>query len=478
MRYRTKIYFSFLAVSTLSVFGGLGFLYFKSSESLRSSLNAKVIAVAATAAALINVDDVKDLSISLDSNSPAFQKLQKQLLIARDNNRRGDLFVKYIYLLKPEKPEARDIIFLIEAQNAVNPGQKDEQQDQSQIGEHLNEFYSPKHFITDKFGVWMSGFAPIVDEKGDYVATLGVDISATSVNKSLHKIIGYAMAGLAMSLILAYALAYYLAHKMTDALDEVSLCLDQVATGDYNTTISIESDDEFGTLAKSMNHMIRGLKERKALKSSFSRYVSTYVMDQILNDQTLMNLSGERKKITVLFSDIRQFTQISENMTPESVVALLNEYFDVMLKVIFKHQGTVDKFMGDGIMAEFGAPLSDNEQEVHAVRCGLEMLEELKKLNDHFLSQDRPTFNIGIGIHTGYAIMGNIGTETRMEYTAIGDCVNVASRLEQATKTYNFPLLISEDTYNALNNQFPGQFIGSIPLPGRSREINVYAITV
>jgi len=199
-------------------------------------------------------------------------------------------------------------------------------------------------------------------------------------------------------------------------------------------------------------------------------------MDQLLSENPNLNLLGERKKITVLFSDIRHFTQISEKMSPESVVTLLNDYFDTMLKVVFKHYGTIDKFIGDGLMVEFGAPLPDFEQEIHACRCAIEMQKELKKLNERFEKENRPTLQIGIGVHTGYAIVGNIGTETRMEYTAIGDCVNVASRLEQATKTYKASIIVSEDTFESLGNEFQGKSLGTVTLPGREKEINIFSL--
>jgi adenylate cyclase len=477
LRFRTKIYLSILAVSVLSLLGGVYFLFNKSADALKFELRTKVVSVAATAAALIDPKDVVALSQDLTISNPAFVRLQKELIEARDNNRRPDFFVKYIYIMKPEDNVSSRMIFLVEAQNAVLPGQYDDQESQSQIYYHLNEFYSPNKLIKDKWGVWMSGFSPIVDDEGNYIATLGVDISAQSVKATLNQIINFAIIATFFSALAALLVAYYLAHRMTDALNYISENLDQVAEGNLDICVKIDSNDEFGKLSATINHMIHGLKERDTLKSSFSKYVSQYVMDEILSEKKQVNLQGERKKITVLFSDIRHFTQISENMSPENVVSLLNEYFEVMLKVIFKHQGTIDKFMGDGIMVEFGAPLTDNEQEIHAVRCGLEMLEALKKLNEKFLKEDRPTLSIGIGIHSGYAIMGNIGSETRMEYTAIGDCVNVASRLEQATKVYNHPILVSEDVFNALSNNLHGKLIGSISLPGRSKEITVYAIT-
>lgn len=476
MKYRTKIYLSFIIVTTLSVLLGVSFLYTKASETLKFELRTKVVSVAATAAALIDPKDVKIVSETLDPNTQAFATLQKQLIYARDNNRRPDLFVKYVYLLRPESSGSKQIIFLIEAQNAVTPGEKDDQQSQSKIFNHLQEFYSPNRFIRDKYGIWMSGFAPIVDEDGNYIATVGVDISAKSVDQTLNQMLVDSFIALCIAILIAYSIAYYIAHKLTDALDMINFAIDQVATGDYQVTLDIEQGDEFGKLGTAINGMVKGLKERQTLKSSFSRYVSGYVMDQLLSETPNLNLLGERKKITVLFSDIRHFTQISEKMSPESVVALLNEYFDAMLKVVFKHYGTIDKFIGDGLMVEFGAPLPDFEQESHACRCAIEMQRELQVLNERFIKEGRPVLQIGIGIHTGYAIVGNIGTETRMEYTAIGDCVNVASRLEQATKTYGTSIILSEDTFEALGPDFSGKSIGTVTLPGREKEINIFSL--
>lgn len=190
--------------------------------------------------------------------------------------------------------------------------------------------------------------------------------------------------------------------------------------------------------------MTKGLQERERLKLNFSRYVSDHVLEKILSSSVPTKLEGERRKITVLFSDIRQFTQLSENLSPEQIVSLLNEYFKVMLDIIFAHKGTLDKFIGDGLMVEFGAPLQDDFQEKNAVT----------------------------------AAVGNIGSEKRMEYTAIGDTVNIAARLEQMTKSTGKYILISEDTYQAIKDEFDAKNLGSTALIGRQEPITVYAIEV
>lgn len=483
MKYRTKITASFLLIAAISSALGITILYQKTSEILTFELRTKVVSVAATASALINPELVQRVATSLDKNSADFQLLQNSLLSARDNNRRSDLFVKYLYILKPSPTNPQQVIFVAEAQNTVLPGDLDTQQSQSKIQEHLDEFYSPKHFIHDKWGIWMSGFAPIVDAKGNYVATIGVDISAASVISTLNQMLWQGFNAFAASLALAYFLSRMLSQRVTRALNRLCTAVKEIGHGKFHQQTLVEektflNQDEFAHLAKAIQEMTVGLEEREKLKVSFSRYVSKAIMDQILSKETSFNLKGERRKITVLFSDIRHFTKIAEQIPPEEVVLLLNEYFDTMLGVIFRNKGTLDKFIGDGIMVEFGAPLNDSQQELHAVKAALEMQSELKKLCKKWEKEGKPLFTMGIGIHTGYAIVGNIGSEKRMEYTAIGDTVNVAARLEQATKQFKEPILISQETHAGLADQYPTKLLGTLALPGRVQETTVYALHI
>lgn len=238
----------------------------------------------------------------------------------------------------------------------------------------------------------------------------------------------------------------------------------------------MKTHDEFEELGNEINKMATGLQERERLKLNFARYVSQQVMEQILKKESFAKLEGERRKITVLFSDIRQFTQIAERLPPEQVVSLLNEYFELMLDVIFRYQGTLDKFLGDGIMVEFGAPLDDPEQEKHAVQAAIGMQKELQKLLEKWKKEGKPQIAVGIGIHTGLAVVGNIGSEKRIEYTAIGDTVNIASCLEQATKLLKKQILISETTYNAIKDQVKATSLGPMIFPGRKEAISIYSV--
>jgi adenylate cyclase len=222
--------------------------------------------------------------------------------------------------------------------------------------------------------------------------------------------------------------------------------------------------------------MAIGLGERERVKTAFARYVSQQVLDSVLKSGSAgAVLTGDRRRISVLFADIRGFSTLSEDLPPEKVVQVLNEYFERMVDVVFRNQGTLDKFIGDGMMVIFGAPEDDPYQEEHALRTALEMQRELRLLAGKWESEGL-RIRAGIGIHSGPAVVGNIGSTRRMEYTAIGDTVNLASRLESATKELGVPILLSEYTYHAVRGSFQMRQMGPIKVKGRHEAVLTYAL--
>ncbi len=176
--------------------------------------------------------------------------------------------------------------------------------------------------------------------------------------------------------------------------------------------------------------LVDDISETEILRDTFSRFLSQHVMEQILSDADLRSLRSARRDVTVLFADIRDFTAFAEQHPPEQVVDVLNAYFDVMVHVLFEYQGTLDKFLGDGVLALFGTPLVQPDHPQRAVQAALDMQRATTSLNATRQRRGQPTLHIGIGINSGEAIVGNIGSEKRMEYTVIGDMVNVAHRLQ------------------------------------------------
>ena len=215
--------------------------------------------------------------------------------------------------------------------------------------------------------------------------------------------------------------------------------------------------------------------ERK-MKRLFGQYVSKDVYEQLVDNPDLARLGGQRREMTVLFSDIRGFTTVSEKGQPEEIVATLNEYFTRMVEIVFEHKGTLDKFVGDMVMALFGAPLDDPRHAEHAVDAALKMISELNALNRKWTSEGRPPLDIGIGISTGSMIAGNIGSEAIMSYTVIGDAVNLGARLESLNKEYGTRIIISEATRDALPGRYVLRPLGDVVVKGKTRPVAIFEV--
>lgn len=221
---------------------------------------------------------------------------------------------------------------------------------------------------------------------------------------------------------------------------------------------------------------VREERLKKLAARSLGRYVSVDVAREILESGDEIELGGTRRRITVLFSDIRGFTTLSEQSSPEAVVEILNRLFSHLSSPILKHGGTLDKYIGDAVMAFWGAPVARQDDAIRAVRASLEMLHETAVLSAELQARGGAPLAIGIGINTGGAIVGNIGSPERMGYTAIGDTVNVASRLQDLTKEYHADLLISHTTFNEVKDYFETERIGLVPVKGRTEPVVIYKV--
>lgn len=271
----------------------------------------------------------------------------------------------------------------------------------------------------------------------------------------------------------------------------VSTMKDIIKSNDMNKRVPVKFHDEIGELAFTFNSMLTELegaynqikeyayqsvlaqKKEERIKTMFQKYVPQDVVNEIVSNPDKA-LIGKNANITVLFSDIRSFTTISETMQPDILVDSLNRYFSIMVDIIYKRKGIIDKYIGDAIMAIFGAPKEYGDDVQQAVLSGVEMLDNLDKFNRQQRERGLKEFNIGIGINYGPVTVGNIGTTHKMDYTVIGDAVNLASRLEGLTKEYHTKLIISEGTYNAVKDYFYVREIDRVRVKGKLKPVKIF----
>jgi len=217
-------------------------------------------------------------------------------------------------------------------------------------------------------------------------------------------------------------------------------------------------------------------REKKKIKGVFQQYVTEAVVEEMLKNPDKLQLGGEKKELTVLFSDIRGFTTISEQMSPEGLVKFLNEYLTVMTDIVFKYNGLLDKYMGDAIMAVFGAPLEQKDHALKACYTALEMMEGLKILRERWGNQGMPVLDIGIGINSGPMVVGNMGSERRFDYTVMGDNVNLGSRLEGLNKQYGTNIIASEYTIHQISNGLIIRDLDLVRVKGKEQAVKIYEL--
>ncbi len=295
-----------------------------------------------------------------------------------------------------------------------------------------------------------------------------------NLQRGIWEMVGKSLAVTLLLIILTIAVSFFFSNRLTRPIISLVSGMEKVADGNFTTRVSVTTTDEIGFLADSFNKMTEGLKEREFIRDTFKRYVTREIADQLLSQKNKIVLTGEKRIVTVLFADIRGFTPMAEKTPPVELVSTLNDYFSVMIDVIFKYEGVLDKFIGDAIMAFWNAPLDQEQPPLRAVMTALEMQSGLVALNARRERQGKHPLSIGIGINTGEAVAGIIGSEKKMEYTVIGDTVNVAQRIESITEKGQ--VLISESTYLKTKNRLVAQELPPQTLKGLKRNIKIFAV--
>ena len=282
-------------------------------------------------------------------------------------------------------------------------------------------------------------------------------------------------------MLISFIITHGLSRLILNPLKNLTEASKRIQNGDYKSRVGIVTSDELGALADSFNDMADSLAEKEFMRDTFGKIVDPEVRDYLMSGSGKESLGaalgGETREVTVLFCDIRSFTAMSEKMEASAVVQLLNKYFTALGKCIAAHHGIINKYIGDAIMAIFGAPVKSENSARDAFLAALDMRKALVEVNEDFKKEGFPEVHFGIGIHTGPVFAGTIGAENRMEYTVIGDTVNTASRLESLCKTYTKDLILSEASAEKLGKEDSKlSFVADAEIRGKSQPMKLYTL--
>jgi class 3 adenylate cyclase len=362
------------------------------------------------------------------------------------------------------------------------PGESYNEHDPESI-EFLNELlakdndYITEEFEKTEFGDSLFIYSIIHNSGGRPMGVLGLEVWAREATEYRRSILLVAGIVSVIAFILSVTVYLFVTENMVvKAIKKFSKGVIEIARGNFSFHVNITRNDEIGDLATTFNSMADGLKERDLIKDLFGKYVQKEVAERALKSE--IKLGGERQEGTVLFSDIRSFTTISEGLDPETLVSMLNRYFTVMVDHIIRCKGVLDKYIGDALMVHFGILGDTDSSADNAVLAAIGMIESLREFNDEQESLERPVIQIGVGIHTGDLVAGNIGSPNRMEYTVIGDTVNLASRAEGLTKLFGAHIVITQAAYESLKR--PDSYLirplDLIVVKGKTKPVQMYEV--
>lgn len=336
--------------------------------------------------------------------------------------------------------------------------------------------YSINHLIDPEYGSVYDISVPVTSARlKEGFATVHIGISRAVVDEAvfrINRVIKYiALGGFALAALGAVFVTAIIVKPVHVLADSAR----KLGAGDLDHRIKVTRRDEFGDLMQAFNEMGEGLKQKQFIQESFGRYVAPDLVDKILNEREMW-FKGRSVEVSVLFADIRGFTSMSEKMSPEAVINLLNEYFGLMTEIILKNNGYIDKFIGDAIMVVFGSPVETTDHAICAVKTACEMQEKLFDYNKRHAEGSQ--VRVGIGVNSGKVVAGNLGSIQKMEYAVIGDNVNIASRLCSMAKADE--IIVAKSTYDSVKDAgFKSDSLTplSVTLKGKSTPIETYIIT-
>ena len=458
----------FAVLTAMSVF-----FYWQVSRSEFESLQTRLRVAAVAIASAIPPETIAALRQPDDRAKPEY----KQLIARFQEITRREPDFSSIYVLRPN-PSVEQLAFVADfvTRGDAPAAAVGDAYDGTQAPRLPDGFAAPtaeQEPYHDPWGTVLSGYAPVRDAAGATVAVVGVDVQLAHLDGLQRRVRLVALSLFAAAALALAAVAAYVARYVETPLQRIVDATAAIAAGQFSVRAAMDRDDEFGVVGRRFDAMAAGLAEREFIKSTFGAYVSPEVVRKVL-DERKGAVAGQRRQVTVLFADIRGFTSLCERMPPEQVVRLLNSYLDRMTEVLNAHGARIDKFIGDAIMADWGALDDAPDAAARAVRAALEMGAALNAFNETQRSLGHLPLTIGIGIHSGEAISGTIGSQRKLEFTVVGDTVNVASRLEAACKRYGEAIVVSRAVADAAADVASFRRLDEVQVSGREEPIEIF----
>ena len=439
----------FVAVTVLAVALVGGLIYERQKRELPETLGALLLNIGRTGALLIDPALHGEVERTLTRDSDAYRRLRAELAAVQDANR----VATPIYTLTDFDQLSSRARFMVTSRGPGAPGEPYPLVPAliEPLGRSFREGIATHTSVyRNQSGTWITAFAPIKDAAGRVIAVLDVDYRVDEYLSRLaavrNTILGASLAGA----LGALGLGLLAARRVTRPISALTGGVARVAAGDLSRSLPVGSHDEVGQLTRAFNEMLEGLRQRDFIRDTFGRYVSPEVVKTLLESPEGLRLGGEKRDVTILMSDLRGYTRFAEQGDPEEVMGVLNEYLGRMADIIIEYGGTINEFIGDAVFAVFGAPLPHPDHAERAAASALAMQRAMVDINRRYVERGRPRFEMGIGVNTGEAVVGNIGSEQRAKYAVVGSAVNLAARVEGCT--VGGQIFLSASTYERIRD--------------------------
>ncbi|MBI4272166.1 MAG: HAMP domain-containing protein [Candidatus Rokubacteria bacterium] len=437
----------FVAVTLLAV-GLVGqVLYERQKRDTEETLGTLLLNIARTGAYLVDPTQHLVVQRTLSQETSAYRRVRQALAIIQDENG----IATPVYTLTDYDPEKRRARFMVTSRGPGAPGEPYPLVPAliEPLGRAFRENVATHTAVyQNQSGTWITAFAPIRNGPGPPIAVLDVDYPVAVYLARLAAVRNTIAGASLLGALAAVILGVLVARRVAGPIAALTATAARVQAGDLDVALPVRSRDEVGRLTQAFNDMIEGLRQRDFIRDTFGRYVSPEVAQELLASPEARRLGGEKREVTVLMSDLRGYTRFAELGDAADVMVVLNGVLARMTEVIIAHGGTINEFIGDAIFAIFGAPLAHPDHAERAAAAAIAMQRAMVEVNEAHAQRGLPRFEMGIGINTGEAVVGNIGSEQRAKYAVVGAAVNLAARVEACT--VGGQILLSPHTYARL----------------------------